>query len=89
MQHGAKLKKVFVTAFFVSLAAYADASSAGTSSQRAAERVYGNLHSQSLAPIKPSNRDPLSGTDTTKLTKHQAADTVYGNIHSNSMKPLN
>ncbi|MGF6673701.1 hypothetical protein [Paraburkholderia tuberum] len=83
------MKKVFVTVFLVSLAAYANASSADTPSQQAADRGYGNLHSQSLAPIKPSNRAPQSGAKTSKLTKQQAADRIYGNIHSNSMKPLN
>jgi uncharacterized membrane protein len=87
--HATMLKKAVITLFFASLATRATASSADTHSQQAAERVYGNLHSQSLAPMKAADQPSQLGSGSSKPTKQQALEKVYGNIHSNSVKPLN
>jgi hypothetical protein len=89
MLHGAMLKKAFIALFFASLATYATASSADTPSQQAAERIYGNVHSQSLAPVEAASQPSQPGSASSKLTKQQALGRAYGSIHSNSLKPLN
>ncbi|MGF6637282.1 hypothetical protein [Paraburkholderia sp. MM6662-R1] len=56
--------------------------------QQAAEKVYGNLQSNSLKPIEQVNSSADSRAHQDPLTRQQAIEKVYGNLHSNSLKPI-
>jgi hypothetical protein len=79
---------------FGAVAAHAEAEGSSPSagrgsltSQQAAERVYGSLHSNSTLPLKQAG-SPFSRAKPSSLTSQQAAERAYGGLRNNSVLPL-